>query len=286
MMGVMGAAGGAFASGAAWLWIAGAAVAVLGVLLWRTMRRGRAARAALERFSRELDASRMELEDLLFAVSHDLRAPLRRLQGCAEVLGEEAGPALGGEAARSLEVVQRSTRKLSLQIEGLLRLSRVAQHRLQRRRVDSAAVVDELWRELSPPGPDGAASRYRLEVQPGMPHVDADPSLFRQLWAALIENAVKFSAVAEQPIVRISAFEENGRAWFRIEDNGAGFDLEDAGRLFKPLQRLHAETEFPGVGIGLAIVQAAARKHGGEVRAGAGNGRGARFEFTLDAPPG
>jgi len=237
------------------------------------------AKAALEERVAErtrelLDANR-ELEAFAYTVSHDLRAPLRFMGGCARLIEgalDEGSPERARELLRGID--DGANRMLRL-IEGLLEFSRLGRHPIERREIDLRALVHEVVGELAPGD---------CELSVGeLPAVSADPMLARQVIANLISNAAKYSAPRERPRIEVGSETQEGEAVIYVRDNGVGFSMRHASRLFEAFQRLHPESQFPGVGVGLAIVKRIVERHGGRVWAEAKAGEGATFRFTLGA---
>lgn len=224
----------------------------------------------------ELERANAELQAFTYSVSHDLRAPIRHIDGFARLLEEKEGPALSDEGRRFVATIRGSAQRMGALIDDLLRLSRLGRDTVRPAEVDAEAMVRQVWDELAGRG----QTRAVLELKP-LPPVHADPALLRQVWQNLLDNAIKYSATRDQPRVAVDAVRENGRTWFRVTDNGVGFDPRYAGKMFAVFQRLHRHDEFPGTGVGLAIVKKVIDLHGGEVRASGEPGRGAAFEFTV-----
>ncbi|APV51400.1 hypothetical protein BWI17_17905 [Betaproteobacteria bacterium GR16-43] len=227
----------------------------------------------------ELTRTVGELESFCYTVSHDLRAPLRAIDGFAQVLVQDHGPGLDGEAQRLLDRVSGNARQMAALIDGLLELSRLGRGDLKCRPVDLARVAAEQAAIASHGHPSA-----RIEVD-SMPPAVGDERLLAQVLANLLSNAVKFSSRNEEPLVRVGAWEESGRIVYYVSDNGVGFDMRHASKLFGVFERLHGPKEFPGTGVGLATVQRIVERHGGQVWAESEPGRGARFSFTLDVAP-
>lgn len=221
----------------------------------------------------ELEVMNRELEAFSWSVSHDLRAPLRRIQGFSEALQEDYSHALDPQARDYLARIHSSVQRMTKLIEDLLQLSRIQRMELRRARISlselAAAVADELIRSA----PERS---IRLQITPDL-WVVADPSLLRIALENLLSNAWKYTA--RTPNAQIEVGRE-GEAWF-IRDNGAGFDMAHRDRLFTPFQRLHSNADFPGTGIGLAIVQRIIHRHGGTIWATGAPNAGATFSFTL-----
>ncbi|MCI0343591.1 MAG: ATP-binding protein [Planctomycetales bacterium] len=227
----------------------------------------------------ELEQVNRELESFSYSVSHDLRAPLRAVDGFSAALVEDLGDSLPEGARADLTRIREGTLRMRELIDALLDLARVTQAELRRERVDLSALarsVAEEVRERAAPG----APPVRPEVAPELA-ADGDPRLLRLLLQNLLGNAWKFSARVPTPRVEFAAEIRDGETVYHVRDNGAGFDMAQAGRLFAPFQRLHAPEEYPGTGVGLATVKRIVVRHGGRVWAEGAPGRGATFYFTL-----
>jgi PAS domain S-box-containing protein len=249
------------------------------------LRTGELERAVAER-TRELTQVNRELEAFSYSVSHDLRAPLRAVDGFSRALAEGAGAGLDAEGQKLVARIRAAARRMGNLIDDLLQLSRASRGELRRQRVDLSALVRELATEAQEREP---GRRARWEIAGGVV-ADGDARLLRVLLANLVDNAFKFSRPAADPTVVFGVDEgASGRAYF-VRDNGAGFDPAHAERLFQPFQRLHAPEEFEGTGVGLATVQRIVHRHGGAAWAEGRPGAGACIWFTLgeraDAPPG
>jgi signal transduction histidine kinase len=241
----------------------------------RDTRALRESRDQVERNLAELAAVNAELEAFVYSVSHDLREPLRTVSGYAQiVLAEQAGR-LDERGAHCLQRIERGAARMNRLIEDLLHLSRISRHQLERVEVDLSAIaaVAEL-READ------AGRSVEVEIAPGLTAV-ADRGLIEIALSNLLANAWKFTSRAGPARIRFGAGQREGRREFFVQDNGVGFDPAYAAQLFQPFHRLHAEREFPGTGIGLALVERVVRRHGGQVRAAGRPGAGAAFFFTL-----
>jgi PAS domain S-box-containing protein len=223
----------------------------------------------------ELRASNEELDSFAYAVSHDLRAPLRAMNGFSQALLEDFGPQLPQSARDYLGLIQSSSRQMSELIHGLLRLSRSMRASLQRATVDLSRLATRILNDLQQAEPRPAMT---WTVQPGLV-ASGDERLLEVVLTNLLGNAWKYTARTPEPHIQV----RGNATTFVVADNGAGFDMQHAAKLFQPFQRLHREDEFPGVGIGLATVQRIIRRHGGEISAVATPGAGATFSFTLPA---
>ncbi|MEX2207431.1 MAG: PAS domain S-box protein [Myxococcota bacterium] len=229
-------------------------------------------RAAIE----TSEASNRELEAFSYSVSHDLRAPLRVIDGFSGMLEQHIAGQIDAEGQRLLSVVRRSAQRMDQLIDDLLEFSRVSRSALTTQRVDMRALADEVSRELAPDAvkqPD-----WRIGE---LPAAHADPALVRQVWTNLLSNAVKFSSHREHPMIEVGSRRENGEVVYFVRDNGAGFGMQHANKLFSVFQRLHSDGEFPGTGVGLAIVQRVVARHGGSAWAEGVPDGGATFFFTL-----
>ena len=231
----------------------------------------------------ELSAANRELDAFAYAVSHDLRAPLRAMSGFSQALLEDHSDELPEQGRLYLRQIDIASHKMGELIEGILALSRSTRGEVRRDPVDLSALGQQLLGELARGDP---ARQVQWEVEPGL-RAQADPRMVEAVLRNLLGNAWKYTARTASPRIRLCAAELDGAAGFAVEDNGAGFDMAHAARLFRPFQRLHRQDEFPGLGIGLATAQRIITRHGGSIRAQAAPSQGARFEFTLapDAAP-
>ena len=238
----------------------------------------RRAEATLQAAKDATDAANQELEAFSYSVAHDLRAPLRGMNGFAQVLLEDYGGALDVDGVDALNEIQSNARRMGALIDALLSLSRVTRGEFLRERVDLAVVARAAARALAAAEP-GRAVAVVIE---GPLHADVDSRLVRALFDNLLGNAWKFTAKVPVPRVEVGVSGEGDTRAFFVRDNGAGFDMAFSSKLFAPFQRLHAGREFPGTGIGLATVQRIVRRHGGRVWAEGEVDRGATFHFTLE----
>lgn len=232
---------------------------------------------ALQAANRNLAAANAELEAFSYSVSHDLRAPLRSIDGFSQILLEEHAAQLDDEGRSHLARVRASAQRMGELIDDLLRLSRIGRAQLERREVDLSALAGAIVAELRRTEPDREVA---CEIEPGMTTY-ADTALVRVALENLLGNAWKFTRHQEAPKIRVHTLFRDGRNAICVADNGAGFDMAYASRLFTPFQRLHSPRQFEGTGIGLAIVARIVRRHEGEIRAESSPGDGARFCFTL-----
>ncbi len=227
----------------------------------------------------ELQSTNAELEAFCYSVSHDLRAPLRSIDGFSQALLEDFPADVPEEAKRYLGRIRSSTQRMGQLIEDLLNLSKVSRGELQRREVDVGEIARQVAGELQQREPQ---RKVEVSVWDGM-QANADPRLLRAALDNLIGNAWKFSAKSEHPRIEIGLLRDGAESTFFVRDNGAGFDMRYAGKLFGAFQRLHSADEYQGTGIGLATVQRIVHRHGGRIWADAKPGKGAVFFFTLAA---
>jgi signal transduction histidine kinase len=218
------------------------------------------------------------MESFAYSVAHDLRSPLRAIDGYAHILLETHADRLDAESQR-----------MDRLILDLLALARVSRADLQRTRLDMAALALAAYQEAEteaamPAGTDGRIE-IDLSIAP-LPDAQGDPALIREVWRNLLSNAIKYTRRAAGPRIEISGQADGGQCTYTVRDNGVGFDPQYAHKLFGVCQRLHKAEEFEGTGIGLAIVQRIVRRHGGEVRAKGQLGQGAEFTFTLPQAEG
>ncbi|MDP2310484.1 MAG: DUF4118 domain-containing protein [Pseudomonadota bacterium] len=236
----------------------------------------------VEARTRELVAAQRDLEMFSYSVAHDLRAPLRSIDGFAGILEEALGPDRPPELAHPLLRIRSSAGQMSQLIDDLLALGRVGRLPLLSTRVDVSRLAHELLEELPAAG---SAARVRVEVDEGI-EVQADPGMVRIALVNLLSNALKFSRHRERAEIRVEGLVKPGFTGFRVHDNGAGFDPAYAHKLFKPFERLHSQAEFEGNGVGLAIVKRVADRHGGRVEATGAVHGGATFTMWWPAMPG
>ena len=225
----------------------------------------------------ELEEAIRELESFSYSVSHDLRSPLRAIAGYAKVIEEDYAPQIGAEGRGQLDRIISNAIRMGELIDDMLDFARIGRAELKRAPLDMDSLVREVLSELSEAG---AGRRIDVRIGP-MPTARADRSLIRQVWFNLLSNALKFTRQCEQAVVEAGGSIEAGEAHFFVRDNGAGFDMAYAGKLFHVFQRLHRDTAFEGTGVGLAIVARVVQRHGGRVWAEGAPGQGATFHFTL-----
>ena len=231
-----------------------------------------------KRRSAELTAINEELEAFSYSVSHDLRAPLRHVTGFASLLQRSAGDRLGEKDARYLQTIVDAARRMGQLIDDLLAFSRAGRTQLERKRVSLGAVVREAQHDLIRPD---AAPPVAWTVHP-LPEVLGDPALLRQVFVNLLSNATKYSSTRQCPTVEVGVQPSGAQETvIYVRDNGVGFDVAYAGKLFGVFQRLHSSEAFEGTGIGLANVRRIIHRHGGRVWAEGAVDAGATFYFSL-----
>lgn len=234
---------------------------------------------ALRRAKETAEAATRELEAFSYAVSHDLRAPLRAIDGLSQVLVEDFGEGLPEEARSHLARVRVGAQRMAHLIDDLLLLSRISRTDLVRERVDALEVARDVLAGLRERDP----GRVVEAVMEGSLPVRADPHLLRIALENLISNAWKFTARRPRARIEFGVESRDGEPVLFVRDDGAGFEPRYAGNLFRPFKRLHRESEFPGTGIGLATVKRVVQRHGGRIWAEGEPGEGATFYFTLPA---
>jgi two-component system, NtrC family, sensor kinase len=227
----------------------------------------------------ELERKNRELEAFSYSVSHDLRAPLRSIDGFSTALLEDYSDALDGKAREYLGRVRAAAQRMGELIDDLLQLSRVARAELERTEADLSMLASNVLEELRQSSPE---RRVTARVADGL-KAHADIRLMRVVLENLLGNAWKFTTKTADPVIELDTSNGGDRVTYYVRDNGAGFDMAHAQRLFTPFQRLHTTEQFPGTGIGLATVQRIIERHGGRVWAESAAGQGATFFWTLPA---
>lgn len=255
-----------------------AVAAALGVAVIRAMDRRLAAELAVWEVNERLVAANKDLDAFTYSVSHDLRAPLRAISGFCQILQEDCAPKLDDEGKRCLGVVVGNAAKMARLIDDLLAFSRMGRLAVQASRVDMSAMAHTVFDELRRGESDGV--EFRLS---SLPAARGDSAMLRQVWSNLLSNALKYSRGRRPAVIEVGGIVSDGEVRYVVKDNGAGFDMRYADKLFGVFQRLHAADEFEGTGVGLALVQRIVSKHGGRVGAEGKVGEGATFWFTLPA---
>lgn len=224
----------------------------------------------------QLESMNKELEGFSYSVSHDLRSPLRAIDGFSRILEEDYGKILDEEGNRLLGVVRANSRKMGNLIDDLLAFSRLGRKSLQGDIVEMDSLAGEAYQEIVSDYPDYSGITFGT-----LPSVWGDKSLLYQIWINLLSNALKFSSKMEHPWVNVAGILGEDEIIYSVQDNGVGFDMKYYEKLFGVFQRLHSTEEFPGTGVGLAIVQRVVARHGGRVWAEGEEGKGATFFFSL-----
>jgi signal transduction histidine kinase len=235
----------------------------------------------VEERTRELKIANEELEAFSYSVSHDLRAPLRSINGFTNLLEEDLEGRLEPAERSHMDRIRAGTKKMSGLIDDLLALSKVSRSELHREEFDISAMADRTLRDISERHSRTSAD---IRVEPGL-RAAADPGLVQILLENLLRNAWKFSGKRDHAVVEFGTVQAKGVPTFFVRDNGAGFPMDKASSLFLPFQRLHSDKEFEGTGIGLAICHRVVLRHGGEIWAEAEEDKGATFYFTLGPSP-
>jgi light-regulated signal transduction histidine kinase (bacteriophytochrome) len=225
----------------------------------------------------QLEAANRELEAFSYSVSHDLRAPLRAIDGYTRIFEEDYEAVLDDEGKRVCAVVRQQTQRMGELIDDLLAFSRLGRAEMKDTSIDMAQLVTSVFQELTT---SEDQARIDFQLCP-LPPAQGDSTMIRQVWLNLLANAIKFSARRERAVIKVAGSQVDGEIIYSIRDNGAGFDMQYAAKLFGVFQRLHGEREFEGTGVGLAIVQRIIHRHGGRVWGEGVVDQGAIFYFTL-----
>ena len=225
----------------------------------------------------QLESVNKELEAFSYSVSHDLRAPLRAIAGFSTLMLEDHGNQLDEEAHRKLDVILRESARMGNLIDDLLAFSRLGRKSMHLVELDMTELAKSTYESLCRQH-EGTPPELRLET---LPHGIGDRTLIGQVWMNLLSNAIKFSSKSEKPLIEINAISDEKEYIYFVRDNGAGFDSRYQSKLFEVFQRLHDSTEYPGTGVGLALVRRIISRHGGRVWAESTLGSGATFYFTL-----
>ena len=229
------------------------------------------------RRTRELEAANHELESFSYSVSHDLRGPLRAIDGFSSIVLRDHAAALPAEGQRYLGLVREGAQQMARLIDDLLTYAKTARQPIAKRTVSLKELVNQCLEEFR-----GEIAERKAEVAVGnLPDCQADPVLLKQALINLLGNALKYTRKQPRAKIEVGCRSENGEQAIYVKDNGAGFDMKHSGKLFGVFQRLHHKEDFEGTGVGLAIVQRVVHRHGGRVWAEAEPDKGATFYFTL-----
>ena len=237
----------------------------------------KAAEEAVQTTNRQLEAANKELEGFSYSVSHDLRAPLRAVVGFSKLLQEDHAAHLDDEGRRKLEVIQSEAQRMGVLIDELLAFSRLGRRAMQSADLDMTQLARSTFEGLNGHA-GGPGVEFRLAA---LPRATGDRVLLGQVWQNLLANALKFSSKRAAPLIEVSAITDEREHVYFVRDNGAGFDPRYRSKLFGVFQRLHNSTDFPGTGVGLALVERIVTRHGGRVWADGKPDEGATFYFTL-----
>ncbi len=247
------------------------------VIITREVKKRIEAQSSAEKVAAQLEVTNKELESFSYSVSHDLRSPLRAIDGYSRIFEEDYSSILDSEGLRLLGVVRANSKKMGRLIDDLLSFARSGRKDLVAEEIDMHALVDEAWSEVQVDNLNPQL-QFNNNVQAA---VLGDRALIKQVLINLLSNAVKYSGPKEQPVIEIDSQVEGGEVVHHVKDNGVGFDMAYAHKLFGVFQRLHTTDEFPGTGVGLAIVQRIIVRHGGFVKAESQLGAGSTFSFSL-----
>ncbi|MGZ4035585.1 MAG: sensor histidine kinase [Bacteroidia bacterium] len=232
--------------------------------------------ADLQKNLAQLETINKELESFSYSVSHDLRSPLRALNGYSRILEEDYSQILDDEAKRLLENIRKNATKMEILINNLLEFSKLGRKELSKSEVDMEGMLQNIIRDMN------QSEDHKAEIKlNALPVAHGDFPLLVQVWINLLFNALKYSSKKENPVIEIGAEKKENEIVYYIKDNGAGFDMHYANKLFGVFQRLHSNEDFEGTGIGLAIIHKIISRHGGKVWANSIPGEGATFYFSL-----
>jgi len=238
-----------------------------------------ASNTRLQARTQELEALNEELETFTYSVSHDLRAPLRHIHGFSKILLEDFGPKMEPDAQKFLQRIQEATQQMGRLVDDLLNLSRLGRQDINVQITGIHALVKEAIEDLHT-----EIGERKIDWRIGeLPFVECDPGLMKQVFANLLSNALKYTRPKERAIIELGQATHDGRIEIFVRDNGVGFNMKYADKLFGVFQRLHRQEDFEGMGVGLATVLRIINKHGGQIRAEAELDKGAGFYFTLGA---
>lgn len=230
----------------------------------------------IQKFNKELESVNSELESFSYSVSHDLRSPLRAINGYAKMIEEDFADKLDSEGKRMLNVIKDNARNMGLLIDDLLDFSKLGRKELIKKNVNMNELVKDILTEVSKTIPD----KTKVKISE-LHNIQADVALIKQVMINLISNAVKYSSKKENPLVEIWSEDEGNFISYCVKDNGAGFDMKFVNKIFGVFERLHSPMEFEGTGVGLALVKRIIIKHGGKIHAEGKVNEGALFCFAI-----
>jgi light-regulated signal transduction histidine kinase (bacteriophytochrome) len=248
---------------------------------WKTEEKVKVLNDSLRERAAQLEAANKGLESFAYSVSHDLRAPLRSIDGFSLALLEDYASKLDDQGKDCLHRVRAASQVMGQLIDDMLELSRVSRTELRWKKIDLSALVQDISQQLQYREPKRSVD---LTIASGL-SVHGDAVLLRAALENLLNNAWKFTGRCDRPKVEFGAMKEEGQQVYFVKDNGVGFDMNYAGKLFEPFQRLHSKDEFSGTGVGLATVRRIIDRHGGRIWAKSKVGDGATFYFTLGERP-
>ena len=236
-------------------------------------------RQALQDARVEQAQAERSMEEYTRSISHDLKTPINAIHGFNGLLRQRLQAGKFEEALGFTERIDGAVRRMTAMIGALSRLSQISRHPLQRQTLDMQRMVEDTWAMLLAAHP-ARKTEFRIE---SLPPAHGDPELVVQVWQNILDNASKYSARVDAPTVKVDSYQDDRGVWYRVTDNGAGFDMASAKTLFQPFQRMHTAKEFEGTGVGLSVVRRILDHHGGEVRLRSARGVGTVAEFTLDS---
>jgi signal transduction histidine kinase len=245
-------------------------------LILREIEHRKTTQREIEKTAAQLELTNKELESFSYSVSHDLRSPLRAIDGYSRIFEEDFAEKLDDEGRRLLKVIRTSSKKMGQLIDDLLAFSRMGRKPVDFGRVEMDALVDDVWREVS----SDLQTPPVLKKQ-SLPACWGDRALLRQVLLNLLANAVKYSSTKSEPVIELFARDQDHETLYSVRDNGVGFDMRFYNKLFGVFQRLHTEEEFPGTGVGLAIAQRVIVRHGGRIWAESKPDEYTIFNFSL-----
>lgn len=231
----------------------------------------------LKKESEKLEDANKELEAFAYSVSHDLRVPLRAIDGFSRIIMEDYEDTLDDEGKRLLNIIRENTKKMGQLIDDILLLSRASRQEMRMSPIDMESIVKNAFEELKSPIED---RNVQLEIK-SLPPAYGDRTLLQQVVSNLLANSIKFTRLKEKAVIEVGAEEVKNENVYYVKDNGAGFDMKYINKLFGLFQRLHTQNEFEGTGVGLSIVQRIIRRHGGRVWGEGKVDEGAIIYFTL-----